>query len=280
MNKPRKWWLAGLLSLLEPGLGQIYNGQGRKGLSILLLKFLLLPAMILGLNSDNIKLLLIFFVIVAVVYYLFAVVDAVTAALGRRAKYRVKRYNNIVVYILVVVLAGVLNTTLSVHIKNNYVQAYKIPAASNEPTLFIGDHILLDRRVSARKPTFGDLVVFEFPRDPEKDFIKRVVGIGGDTIEIRNKAVFLNGEKINESYVVHRESEIIPAHIGPRDFFGPVTVPEDSYFVLGDNRDRSYDSRFWGFVKKEQIKGTVKTVYWSWDAQNASVRWERIGTAM
>jgi len=193
MNKPRKWWLAGLLSLFEPGLGQIYNGQGRKGLIVFLLQFLLFPAMILGRNSDNLKHLLILLVIVIAFYYLFVVIDAIKVAIGFRAKYCVKKYNKISVYILVVVLAGILNTTLSAHIKNNYVQAYKIPAASNEPALLVGDHILVDRHTTARTPALGDLIVFEFPKGPKRDFLKRVIGIGGDTIEIRNKAVFRNG---------------------------------------------------------------------------------------
>lgn len=280
MNKPRKWWLAGLLSILDPGLGQIYNGQAKKGLIILFLPLLFLPATILGLKSDSLKVLMAIYVILTVTYYLFVVADAIKTARKFGAEYHLKKYNKIITYIGIVILVGVLNTALSAYFKNNHVQAYKIPAASNEPTLLVGDHVLADRHPSARNPTRGDLIIFEFPEDPKRDFVKRVIGMEGDTVEIRDKAVFLNGKKITEPYAIHKATKTLSAGMAPRDFFGPATVPEESYFVLGDNRDRSYDSRFWGFIKKEKIKGTVKSIYWSWDAKNTTVRWDRIGEKM
>jgi signal peptidase I len=145
--------------------------------------------------------------------------------------------------------------------------------------LLIGDHLLVDRQSTARNPERGDLIVFEFPEDPEgskRDFMKRVVAIEGDSVEIRDKVLFLNGEKVAEPYVVHMDAKTSSSG-SPRDFFGPVTVPESAYFVLGDNRDRSYDSRFWGFVGKDEVKGTVKIIYWSWDSSQGTVRWNRIG---
>ncbi len=277
-NKPRKWWIAGLLSLLEPGLGQIYNGQARKGLIILALPLLLLPAMVWCLNSSNIMIYLGVYAVLAVAYYIIVVADAVLTAKKFKNEYRLKKYNKLAAYIGIVVIVVLLNTMLSAYIKSNYVQAYKLPAASMEPTLLIGDHVLADRHLAARNPKRGDIIIFEYPQDPKKDFVKRVVAIGGDIVEIRDKELFVNKKPAKETYVAHKEAEVIPADQNPRDNFGPVTVPAGSYFVMGDNRDRSYDSRFWGFVEKSRIKGTVKNIYWSWDRTNGAVRWNRIGT--
>jgi len=276
-NKPRKWWIAGLLSLIEPGLGQIYNGQARKGIIILLLPLMLLPVAFLCLNSSNVLFYLGVLALWTVAYYIFVVGDAISNARKFRSEYLLKRYNRLAIYIGVIILSTGLGTSLKFLIKSNYVQAYKLPAASMEPTLLIGDHILVDRHMSTRNPTRGDIIIFEFPEDPSKDFVKRVVAIGGDTVEVREKDLYINNKPLKESYIVHKELDVIPATQNPRDNLGPVTVPEGSYFVMGDNRDRSYDSRFWGFVEKKKIKGTVRNIYWSWDRKNSAVRWERIG---
>ena len=159
----------------------------------------------------------------------------------------------------------------------NYAQPYKIPSGDNAPTLLIGDRIVTDLRLAAKNPNRGDLIVFEYPKKPKKDFVKRVVAIGGDIVEIRNKVLLINNMVIQKTVAVHNDSNVLSTSQSPRDNYGPVTVPENSYFVMGDNRDHSYDSRFWGFVKKSKIKGTVKSIYWSWDHEKATVRWNRIG---
>lgn len=276
--KPRKWWIAGLLSLLEPGLGQIYNGQALKGIIFILLQLLLIPFLLLSLNSAYVVIFLGFMVLITFVYYIIVIGDAVIYAKKSGFDYRLKRYNKILVYLGIVLGLTVFSNSLKLVIKNNYIQAYKIPAGSMEPTLLIGDHILVDRSATARNPNRGDLVVFEYPEDPSKDFVKRVVAVGGDIVAIRNKELYVNNRQINEGYIVHKEINLIPASENPRDNFGPATVPTGSYFMMGDNRDRSYDSRFWGCVQKSKIKGTVRNIYWSWDNDKASVRWNRIGT--
>lgn len=159
------------------------------------------------------------------------------------------------------------------------------------PTLKIGDHILVNKFIYGiripftdyiilpfRIPRRGDIVVFKYPEDERKDFIKRVVGLPGEEIEVKNKKIFINKVPIEESYAIHQDLTILPKEIQPRDNFGPVTVPEDSYFVMGDNRDQSLDSRFWGFVKVTKVKGMAFLVYWSWDGKSRWVRWDRIGT--
>jgi len=159
------------------------------------------------------------------------------------------------------------------------VQAYRIPSGAMEPTLQIGDHILADKYIYKKtEPKRGDIVIFPFPEDPSKDFIKRVVGVSGETIEIIDKQISINGEIIEEPFVIHTDSNIFRDKKRPRDNFGPVKVPDDSLFVMGDNRDHSYDSRCWGFVRKASVKGKAASIYWSWDKDSSSVRWNRIGS--
>ena len=116
--------------------------------------------------------------------------------------------------------------------------------------------------------------------DPEKilkrDFIKRVIGVGGDVLECRNKKLFVNHKPVNHDFGVYTDSHIYPKHVRKRDNFGQITVPENSLFVMGDNRDESYDSRFWGFVDLKAVNGKAFIIYWSWDKQKFSVRWNRL----
>jgi len=182
---------------------------------------------------------------------------------------------------------------LALFIRTFVVQAFKIPSGSMKNTLLIGDHILVNKFIYGVKlpylqkviipivkPDRGDIVVFKFPVEPEKDFIKRVVGIAGDSIEGRDKKIFVNGQPIEEDYTIKTDSNVYPAGIQARDNFGPITVPEDSLFVMGDNRDQSFDSRFWGFVDLKVVSGKAFMIYWSWDSDDFSVRWSRLGNLL
>ncbi len=184
--------------------------------------------------------------------------------------------------IIAVLLAMVIRTYL--------VQAFKIPSGSMEDTLAIGDHLLVNKFIYGTKipftassvlkfrdPRQGDVIVFEYPEDHSKDFIKRIVGAPGDVVEGKDKKVFVNGKPYENPHEVHKEREIIPKEMNPRDSFGPITVPPGSYFVMGDNRDRSYDSRFWKFVRRDQIKGLAFIKYWSWDRDTFRPRFGSIG---
>lgn len=179
---------------------------------------------------------------------------------------------------------------LALFIRTFIVQAFKIPSGSMQPTLQIGDHILVNKFIYGVKlpfagatiipiadPERGDIIVFKFPEDPEKDFIKRVVAVAGDTVEMRDKRVFVNGELQPHDYAVYTDPRILPGQLQPRDNFGPIAVPEETVFVMGDNRDHSYDSRFWGFVDLEDVKGKAFIIYWSWDKEEFGVRWNRFG---
>ncbi len=124
------------------------------------------------------------------------------------------------------------------------------------------------------EPKRGDIVIFPFPQKPDRLFIKRVVAVGRDKIEIRNKIFYLNDKEVKEEFIIFEDSEIGD---DVRDNFGPFTVPDNSLFVLGDNRDQSYDSRFWGVVDISTVLGKAQLIYWSWNKGNNSVRWNRIG---
>jgi len=189
--------------------------------------------------------------------------------------------------------AIVIAVLIAFFIRTFIIQAFKIPSGSMKPTLQIGDHILVTKfiygvkipiirktLVSIGEPKRGDMVVFIYPEDRSKDFVKRVIGIGGDNIEIRNKKIYLNGLPYNDNYGVYTDDMIIPGAAQPRDNFGPVTVPPGSVFVMGDNRDQSYDSRFWGFVDLRDVLGKAFIIYWSWNSDEHNVRWSRFGNLL
>ena len=191
--------------------------------------------------------------------------------------------------------AIVIAVILALFIRTFVVQAFKIPSGSMKETLQIGDHILVNKFiygvkvpflgttvVPIKKPQRDDIVVFKYPENPKLDFIKRVVGVEGDVIEIRDKRLYVNHEPYDRSFAVFKDSYVIPGGFNKRDNFGPITVAKDSLFVMGDNRDNSKDSRFWGFVNLKAVKGKAFMIYWSWNKENSGsifnyVRWRRIG---
>lgn len=179
---------------------------------------------------------------------------------------------------------------LALFIRAFVVQAFKIPTGSMVATLVPGDHLLVNKFIygthipftdtrifEIRKPRRGDIVVFKYPEDPKRDFIKRIIGVEGDIIEGRNKVLHVNNMVVVEPYVLHSDPDIRPFNLDKRDTFGPVQVPKGKYFLMGDNRDFSYDSRFWGFVDREDIKGRALIIYWSWDSEDNLPRLSRMG---
>lgn len=189
--------------------------------------------------------------------------------------------------------AILLAVVLALFIRTFVVQAFKIPSGSMLETLQIGDHILVNKFSYGIRlpfshimlarfgfPDRGDIVVFEFPEDPDKDFIKRVIGLPGDVVEIKDKHLYVNGKPAEYAQAEYKDSVVIPAHIQPRDNMSPLTVPQDKIFVMGDNRDHSYDSRFWGCVDFTALRGKAFMIYWSWDHQASWVRWRRIGNIL
>jgi signal peptidase I len=159
------------------------------------------------------------FVVLIPTYYLWTIIDAVKTAGRLSFEYHPKKYNRLIVYIgIFLMMATVVNVTSEV-LKNYVIQAYKFPSTSMEPTVLVGDHILVDRREQAKERRRGDLIVFEYPKDETKDFMKRVVAIGGDTVEIRDKQLIVNGNPVTEAYVEYMDKLVMPANQSPRDNF-------------------------------------------------------------
>jgi signal peptidase I len=172
------------------------------------------------------------------------------------------------------------------------VQAFKIPSGSMEKNLLIGDHILVNKFIygptispleekllPVRKVRRTDVVVFKYPEDPTRDFIKRCMGLPGDTLKILDKDLYINGRRFDDSaFTWYAESESYPRdlYLHPkrvRDNFGPRTVPPDNYFCMGDNRDNSNDSRYWGTVPESYLKGRAFVVYWSFESEPEIGEW-------
>lgn len=195
----------------------------------------------------------------------------------------------------------------SLAIRSFWVEAFKVPAGSMIPTLQVGDHMMVDKR--ARRPARGDVIVFAYPRDRDIDFVKRVVAVGGDTIEIRDDALFINGKRVERAEVPgdcsyedydemtnewqHKGCQAFEETLGDHRYrvvfddvarpsswhpHNPFQLPPDSYFVLGDNRNNSHDSRYWGIVPQALVKGTVRVVWWSNGPEG--VRWDRRNVAV
>ena len=169
------------------------------------------------------------------------------------------------------------------------IQAFRIPSESMRDTLLVGDFLFVNkfeygpkipfthiRLPGLRQPRHGDVIVFQFPQDPSKDFIKRCVATGGETLEIKNKQVSVNGTALREPYAIHTDPTVKPAGYEYRDNYGPYTVPKSDLFMMGDNRDNSNDSRYWGPLEMDLVKGRAMFLYWSWDGERNWPRWNRI----
>jgi signal peptidase I len=188
----------------------------------------------------------------------------------------------------------VIAVILALFIRTFVVQAFKIPTGSMENNLLVGDHLLVNKFVFAPTASAlermslpidpierGDVVVFKYPEEPERDFIKRVIGLPGETLELRHKRVYIDGRPLDEPYVhfmvpPSTDDQEVAAY-DVRERYGPVTVPADQYFVMGDNRDNSQDSRYWGFMPRSYVKGKALMVYWSYETERQDYTDEGLG---
>ena len=186
----------------------------------------------------------------------------------------------------------VIAVLIALFIRTFVVQAFKIPSSSMEPTLLVGDYILVNKFIYGiripytdtkflplKHPERGDVIVFIYPKDQSKDFIKRVIGTEGEKVEIVQNKIFINGKQMDDPWG-HFEKYDWSKYLQTMEKFGPVVVPKDSLLVLGDNRDNSQDSRFWGFVHLNAVKGKAFIIYFSWNRLSQSlldnVRWGRL----
>jgi len=184
---------------------------------------------------------------------------------------------------------GIASTLLFVWLVTHHIaQATVVPTESMSPTILVGDHFFLDKLafpanypeslmkfLPARTIQRGEILAFWSPQDPDVRLVKRVIGLPGETIEIRNRVVYIDGRPLSEPYAVFSDPGVIPQ----RDSMSPVKIPPDSFFMMGDNRDNSNDSRFWGFARRDSVIGTPLFVYWSYDSgpYRANRTWSEVG---
>jgi signal peptidase I len=192
----------------------------------------------------------------------------------------------------------IIAVILALFVRTWVFQAFKIPTGSMEPNLLVGDYLIVNKMIFAPAATSlerailpergirrGDVIVFKYPEDPERDFVKRVIGLPGDRVELHHRVVSVNGQPLTEPYAhwLDASSAGAPTQAGDvRENYGPVAVPADQYFMMGDNRDNSEDSRYWGFLPKSYVKGEALFIYYSFDETEpltrllGATRWERL----
>jgi signal peptidase I len=270
----RRWrspFLAGLLNLLFPPLGHIYAGQAWRGIRLYTAYGVIsTAALFLAVQSFGVMGLLIsaLLLVVVIIVRIALIVDAARVARRQGSGFRLKRYNRWYVYLATLVLFLGIGTIFQNVLVAYVGKAYSVYGTDMEPTLLNGDIILVNSLVlRLRPPHRGEIVVFRPPHRPDTPFVKRVIGLPGETLEVRDNMVYINGRRLNEPYLRNAWHDNRPAE----------RIPAGMVYVMGDNRDNSSDSRSWGPVPRDQVSGVVRTVYFSWNRDTSSIRWQRIG---
>jgi signal peptidase I len=256
MMKNRNPFWAGLFTIGTLGLGQLYNGKPVKAVVMYCLPFICLILNLLFPISAGFSFLVVFEALLLSIL-LFSIIDAVRDA--RKLKVTPLRpYNRWYVYIAILLIHAFLIIPLQMKLFTHPSKAFRIPAGSMMPTIEIGDRLIADMRIYNKiLPARGDIVVFKYPPDESILYVKRVIGLPGEKLEMIGRVVYINGHAMKESYTQYIDPGSINEH------FGPYSVPQDRYFVLGDNRDNSQDSRFWGYVSQSKIIGQARYLYWA-----------------
>jgi signal peptidase I len=270
-NKPRSPLLAALLSIFVTGLGHMYSGRFIRGMILFVigqLLFITFAISMILITPNRVFMLIAVGVCIAFTFY--CVVDAASIAKRKGKYYELAKYYRWYAYIGYIAVIFLIMWHRSV-----FVQAFRIPTGAMEPTLFIGDHVLVNKLFyKTAKPKRGDLIVFKYPNDPKVAYIKRLIGEPGDKVEIAGRTVYINNAPLKETYTKYIDPNSVNEH------FGPYIVPRDNYFVMGDNRDNSQDSRYWGFVPKENLLGKPQVIYYSVQiidpTDEPEIRWNRI----
>jgi signal peptidase I len=262
----RRPFSALILSFLTPGLGQLYNGQLKKAVFLYVLGLVVIIILSFsGLLFSFFGMLICAAILIG--YMIFVMIDASINA-RRIHTMRPRGYNKWYFYLLIILINAFALNPLLEEFDIPPVKAYKLPAQSMAPTLIVGDHIMVNIKYYSNKNLQrGDIAIFPCPPVPEKDYIKRVIGLPGETIEIRRNQVYINGKSLEESYIQTSGKRGDSTYKVPGSEFNPVTVPDGKLFVLGDNRDNSVDSRSFGFVDIARLKGKALYIYWAKDKE-------------
>lgn len=276
LQKKRNPWVAGLLTLCVIGLGQVYNGELRQGVKYYLgsLVLSLLTAFLVLLLPFPLNLLSL---LLGFIYFIYIFLVSWKDAKSKGMDYPLKPYNKAYIYIFLIFFCWyVVNPLFSQFTKDNIVHAYRVVATSMSPTVLDGDHILVNELIyKFSRPHRRDVIVLKYPRNESQYFIKRVIGLPGETIQIYRKQCYINGKRFQERYVVHAGNNNTDNY-PELDNFGPFKIPADSFFVMGDNRDWSMDSRTFGPVKQRKILGRAFMIYWPGSVSGQPV-WQRVG---
>jgi len=269
--------IALLLSLITPGLGQVYNGKLKRGIVFFLLfEFLFVLLHIFsGLRFKFYGLMWYFASGLGLLgFFLFILLDALFGVNKLRVTV-LKPYHKWYFYIVISAVTFVMNEFVLQAILPDIkaFKSYRMSSTSMEPSLFIGDRLIVDRKIYKQvKPKRGELIIFEFPKDPSIDSIKRVMGLEGEKVEIINNKMYINDKLIDDPWGYYKSSDQTK-YLRELENFGPAVVPEHSLFILGDNRHNSMDSRLFGFVHFSKVKGKALYIYWAKDKS-------RIGTSV
>ncbi len=288
-GSPRIWWIAGLLSFLVPGLGQFYNGETTKGfffnflistwggLMFSLVYYILQHPMT---KPGLAVIFLLFFISIAA--ELLVILEAIRSAGRIGPDRRTRRYHRWYIYLIVILVVSGINQSVSTAFRENILKAYKIPSRSMQPTIEAGDYLFCNQLYYRdHNPAREDLVIFKYPKNEKVEYIKRIVGIPGDMVELKQNTLYVNGKKVSEPYALYNHAENSEAAD-----YGPYFVSDDEYFVMGDNRNNSSDSRDFGTIRRQSIRGKAVFVYFSWNKDTpgwnifkklASIRFSRIG---
>ena len=294
-KKHRSILISIIFTIISPGLGHMYNGRLKLGIiiyfSLIIYTFVILET---GLVANYTGLLR--FLILTGLIYSTIIFHAIKLA-RTHVEFKSKKYNKPIFYIIWIVIVYLASPYIKEILRYN---PYRIPTSTMEPTLLPGDHIFVDKRVTYNEISPGDIIVFEYPLDPELCYVKRCIGTQGMEVEIIDKKVFVNSTLFDDSrYVQYSDDRILAKNeggiyfptfeqgkYGSRDNFGPIVVPDNKLFVLGDNRDISSDSRAWGFVSAKNFIGKAKYIYFSVDPRynfydlSNYIRFSRIGKTL
>lgn len=290
--KKRRIWVTVILTFLGFGLPSIYCGNLRAGIFIEISVGLLLLSLevLTGVIAEFFMLIILIFTFLMFTIGFLVYNIKLTQKTNRLNTPRINKMGRII--LLIALLSLSVSEGFSLFVKWKLADGFSMASTSMENKLFVGDYLIVTKGIDPGEIQNGDIVIFKYPGNPRfghKDkgtnYLKRVIAIGGQTIKIVNKQVFVDGEPFDEPpsviYITNRVSphykERYPWGLGNRDNMPETTVPEGKLFVLGDNRDNSSDSRYWGYVNAEDVIGKARFIHFSWDSENNRIRWERLG---
>lgn len=259
-----------------PGLAQISYGKFKRGIILYLLVHILLLVAVLIVLQPVQPFNVIIPIVIFISVYLFVIVDSLMVRKNQENRLKMQPMAIALLVGLFIADSSFIGPTIKKTIRENIAEAFQIPAVAMSPSLLPGDYILISKLPTSREPKRGDIVVFHSPSDPSRTLIKRVVGLSGDNIEVKDNILYINNAKQIETYATASLRVDSPEKEAPKNF-GPAIPREGSFFVLSDNRKYGQDGRSWGFLDRDEVIGKAATIYWSWDKETHTIRWDRIG---